>query len=67
MTRATARTVANLLLGAAATVAGFYVLRNPRLRRAAVRALRIGLTTTIPGYLVHEAISAWHETGRRVA
>jgi hypothetical protein len=67
MTRARSHTVANLLLGAAGAVAGYYVLKNPALRRAALRVLKIGLTTTVPGYLIKETTSAWRETGRRAA
>ncbi len=67
MTRTTARTVANLVLGAAGAAAAYYVLKHPRLRRAALRALKTGLTNTIPGYLVKEATDAWRETGQRAA
>ncbi len=67
MTRSTAHTVANVLLGAAAAATGFYVLRNPRLRRAALRALSIGMKTTIPGYLLRETLEAWRETEQRAA
>ncbi len=67
MTRSTAHLVANLVLATAGAVAGYYILRNRRLRRVALRALRIGLTTTIPGYLVGETASAWRKTGQRAA
>ncbi len=67
MTPSTSRTVANLLLGAAGAVAAYYVLKHPTLRRVTLRVLKIGLTTTIPGYLVKEATSAWRETGQRAA
>ncbi len=67
MTRATAHSITNLVLVAAGAVAGYYVLKNPTLRRLALRALKIGVTTTIPGYLLSEATSAWRETGQRAA
>ena len=67
MTQANAHTVANLVLGVAAAVAGYFVLKNPSLRRAAWRVLKIGFTTTIPRYLLREATEAWRETGQRAA
>jgi hypothetical protein len=67
MTQANAHAAANVLLGVAGAVAGYFVLRNPTLRRAAWRAVRIGLTTTIPGYLLREATGAWRETGQQAA
>ncbi len=67
MSPANARLVSNVFLTAVGIAAGYFILKNPRLRRAAFRVLRIGLTTTIPGYLVKEAAGAWRETGRRAA
>ncbi len=67
MTQQNAETVANVLIGAAGAVAGYFILRNPKLRRAAWRLLKIGLTTTIPGYLLKQATGAWRETERRAA
>jgi hypothetical protein len=65
MTQANAHTAANVLLGVAGAVAGYVVLRNPTLRRAAWRAVRIGLTTTIPGYLLREATARGARPGSR--
>jgi hypothetical protein len=60
-----ARTTANVLMAAAAGAAVFVVLRTPALRRMAWRAIRTGLTVTIPGYLAHEVQEAWSASGRR--
>ena len=67
MSPSNARIVSNVALTAVGVAAGYFVLKNPKLRRAAFRLLRIALTTTIPGYLVKEATDAWRETGRRAA
>jgi hypothetical protein len=63
MTRNTSRIVANLLLATAGVVAGYLVFRNPALRRAAIRLVKAGLATTLPGYLIQEVTAAWKETG----
>lgn len=62
-----AHVVANLVFGVAGAAAGYFVLKNPTLRRAAWRVLKISLTTAIPRYLLREATEAWRETGQRVA
>ncbi len=67
MTERTSRTVANALLGAAAALAGYFVFRNPAWRRSALRLIRVGLTSAIPGDLIEEVSAAWKETGRRAA
>ena len=59
MTEATARTVANALLGAFAVGAAWLILRNPRTRRIALQAARTGLTTVLPAYLAREVQQAW--------
>ncbi len=67
MTASTARTIANLLLGGAAAVACYFILRNRNLRGGAFRLVRVGLTTAVPGYLLEEVRAAWKETGRHAA
>ena len=61
----TSRTVANIVLAAAAGAAVYVVLRTPLLRRAAWQAARIGATATLPAFLAREARSAWEASGRR--
>ena len=65
MSPSTARTVANFTMAAAAGLAVYVVLRTPSLRRAAWRAVRTGVTVTLPGYLAHEAQQAWSASGAR--
>jgi len=64
VTRATARTTANLIIATAGVAAVYMVLRTPRLRRLAFRAARIWLGASIPAYLVGETRRAWVESGR---
>ncbi len=63
MTRPHARFVANALVGCGLALAAAAVVRSPLLRRAAW----IAASTTIPGYLLNEVITAWRETGGREA
>jgi|WetSurMetagenome_2_1015567.scaffolds.fasta_scaffold916725_2 hypothetical protein len=65
MSPGTARTTANLLMAAAAGAIVYAVARTPPLRRAAWRAIRMGLTVTVPGYLAHEVREAWSASGGR--
>jgi hypothetical protein len=64
MTEDRARTVANVILGAAALGAAFVVLSRPPLRRAAWRLAVGALTGTIPVWLRQEVRQAWIESGR---
>lgn len=65
MSPETSRTIANLILAAAAGAAIYVVLRTPRLREAAWRAVQHGVTVTLPGYLMQEAKGAWAASGPR--
>jgi hypothetical protein len=65
MTEQTARTIANVALGAAALGAAYYVARTPPLRRMAVRFAMTALTGAIPAWLAREAQQAWVQSGRR--
>jgi hypothetical protein len=64
MTEESARTVANVILGAAAVGAAYVIVRNPPLRRLAWRFARTALTATIPAWLGKEVHQAWVESGR---
>jgi len=67
MTEQTARTIANVALGAAALGAAYYVARTPPLRRMAVRLATTALTGGIPAWLAREARQAWVQSGQRAA
>jgi hypothetical protein len=60
----TARTVANVVVGAAALGAAVLILRTPALRRLAFGLARTALTVSIPAWLSHEVQAAWSESGR---
>jgi hypothetical protein len=64
MTEQTARTIANVALGAAALGAAYYVVRTPPLRRMAVRLAKTALTGAIPAWLAREAQHAWVLSGQ---
>lgn len=63
----TARTVANVVVGAAALGAAVLILRTPTLRRLAFGLARTALTVTIPAWLSHEVQNAWAESQRTSA
>ena len=67
MTEDASRSAATAVLGIVAVMAGYFILTDPRLRRAAFRLVKVGLTATLPGYLFAEVSGAWKETGRRAA
>ena len=60
----TARTVANIVLAAAAVGAAVVVLRVPALRKMAVGLAATALTTQIPAWLRQEVSEAWTNSGR---
>ena len=62
-----ARTLANVIVGAAALGAAVIVLRTPALRRLAFGLARTAVTVTIPVWLSREVREAWDEAGRRGA
>ncbi len=64
MTEDTARTVANVVLAAAAVGAAYVVVTTPPLRRLAWRLAVTALTGTLPVWLRHEVQQAWVESGR---
>jgi hypothetical protein len=59
-----ARTVANIVVGAAALGAAVVILRTPALRRLAFGLARTALTVTIPAWLAKEVQGAWADAGR---
>jgi hypothetical protein len=64
MTRASARTTANLVLAAAGIAAAYVVITTPPLRRLAGRLLRMWLGASVPAYLIAETRRAWIESDR---
>ena len=61
-----ARTVANIIVWAAALGAAVVILRTPTLRRLAFGLARTALTVTLPVWLSREVQQAWADTGRTV-
>jgi len=64
MTRANARTVANVALVSAGVAAAVVVITTPSLRRLASRGLQIWLGASVPAYLLSEIGRAWVQSGR---
>lgn len=64
MTKAQARTVANVVLASAGLAAAYLVLTTPPLRRLALKTTRLWLGTSLPIFLLTEARQAWVESGR---
>jgi hypothetical protein len=65
MTEDNARTVANVIVAAAALGATYYVLKTPALRRLAWQLAVTGVTLTLPAWVSTEVRRAWAESGRR--
>ena len=65
MKEESARTIANVVLAAAAVGAAVVVLRVPALRKMALGLAATALTTQIPGWLRQEVTHAWHASGSR--
>jgi hypothetical protein len=59
MTQSSADKIANLLMGAAALGATYYVLKTPRLRRLAWQLTIAAATGTIPAWITQEIRSSW--------
>jgi hypothetical protein len=58
----TARTVANVVVGAAALGAAVLILRTPTLRRLAFGLARTAVMVSIPAWLSREVQTAWSES-----
>ena len=67
MTQSSAEKVATVLIGVAAAGAVYYVLKTPRLRRAAWRLSLAVLTGTIPAWVTQEIKASWEASGQRPA
>jgi hypothetical protein len=59
VTEDNARTVANVVLGAAAIGAAVIILRTPTLRRLAFGLVRAAITVGIPAWVSREVREAW--------
>ena len=64
MTEDQARVAANVVLGAAAIAAAYYVWRTPPLRRVAVQAARTWAAGPLAAWVATEMRRAWDESGR---
>jgi hypothetical protein len=62
MTRASARTTANLVLVTAGVAAAYVIVTTPPLRRLAARVTRMWLGASIPAYLIAQTRRAWIES-----
>jgi hypothetical protein len=65
MTEQTARTVANIVLGAAAVAAGYVILRTPSLRRMAAGLIVASVTGGVPRWFGREVQHAWNASNLR--
>ena len=65
MTEDNARTVANVILGAAALGVAYYIVRTPPLRRLAWRLTVTTVTATLPAWFNRELRQAWADSERR--
>ncbi|HJR61267.1 MAG TPA: hypothetical protein VJ813_17780 [Vicinamibacterales bacterium] len=63
MTQDTARTVANVVVAAAAVGAAVVIVRTPALRRLAYGLARTAITVGVPAWLSREVRQAWDESG----
>ena len=63
MTDAKARTIANVVLASAGLAAAYVIVTTPPLRRIVLRATRLWLGASIPGYLLNQVRHAWVESG----
>ena len=62
MTQDAARTIANVVVGAAAIGAAVVILRTPSLRRLAFGLARTAIVTGIPAWLSREIQQAWEHS-----
>lgn len=65
MKEETARTVANIVIGAAAIGAAVVVLRVPALRRLAFGLARTAIAGAVPAWIASEVRHAWAESGQK--
>jgi hypothetical protein len=67
VTEENARTVANVVLGAAAIGAAVIILRTPTLRRLAFGLARTAITVGLPAWVSREVHEAWQAAGTQRA
>jgi len=67
MTQSSAERFANIVMGAAAIGAAYYVLKTPRLRRTAWRLIGVAATGAIPAWIAQEIRSSWDATAPQPA
>lgn len=65
MREETARTIANVVVGAAVLGAAVVILRTPTLRRLAFGLARTAIVTGIPAWLTREVKEAWQASEHR--
>jgi hypothetical protein len=65
MTQSSAEKFANVVIGAAAVGAAFYVLKTPRLRTLAWQLSLAALTSTLPAWINQEIRAGWEASGQR--
>ena len=59
MTQSSAEKLANVVIGAAAVGAAFYVLKTPRLRTLAWQLSLAAVTSMLPGWFSNEIRAGW--------
>jgi len=64
VTRANARTVANVALVSAGVAAAVVVITTPSLRRLAIRGVELWLGASVPAYVLGAVRHAWIESER---
>ena len=63
MREETARTIANVVVGAVVVAAAVVIVRTPTLRRLAFGLARPAIVTGIPAWLAREVKEAWQASG----
>jgi len=63
MTQSQAENVANIVIGAAAIGAAYYVMKTPSLRRLAWQLTVAAITGTIPAWMTREIRESWEASG----
>jgi hypothetical protein len=67
MTQASAEKVTNVILGAAAVGAAYYVLKTPRLRRLAWQLSVAAITGTLPAWFGEQIKAGWEASAHAAA
>jgi hypothetical protein len=64
MTQASADRIANVILGAAAVGAAYYVVKTPRLRRLAWQLSVAAITGTLPAWFGEQIKAGWEASAQ---